>query len=70
MGILNLAMTCKTDTNSVFLHLAFFLRSGKLNEEPSKVKSILRHECIVINVCFIENKIYLSDSIITEAVYI
>ena len=47
MGIINLAMTCKTDTNSVFI-------SG--NEKATKVNSILRHECKVRNICVIDNK--------------
>lgn len=36
MGIINLAMTCKTDTNSVFIS-AIVPRSDKLNEKTSKV---------------------------------
>ena len=55
MGILNLAMTCKTDTNSVFIS-GIVPRSDKLNEKASKVNSILRHECNVRNICFIDNK--------------
>ena len=55
MGILNLAMTCKTDTNSVFIS-GIVPRSDKLNEKASKVNSILRHECNVRNICFINNK--------------
>ena len=55
MGIINLAMTCKTDTNSVFIS-AILPRSHKLNEKTSKVNSILRHECNVRNICFIDNK--------------
>ena len=55
MGILNLAATCKTDTNSVFI-LCIIPRSDKLNEKASKVNSILRHECNVRNICFIDNK--------------
>ena len=55
MGILNLAMTCKTDTNSVFI-TAIVPRSGKLNEKVSKINSILRYECNVRNICFIDNK--------------
>ena len=39
MGILNLAMTCKTDTNSVFIS-CIVSRSDKLNEKASKVNSI------------------------------
>ena len=44
IGILNLAMTCKTDTNSMFIS-GIVPRSDKLNEKDSKVNSILRHEC-------------------------
>ena len=55
MGILNLAMTCKTDTNSAFIS-GFVPRSEKLNEKTSKVNSILRHECNMRNICFINNK--------------
>ena len=55
MGILNLTMTCKTDTNSVFIS-GIVPRSDKLNEKASKVNSILRHECNVRNICFIDNK--------------
>ena len=55
MGILNLAMTWKTDTNSVFIS-GIVPRSDKLNEKASKVNSILRHECNVRNICFIDNK--------------
>ena len=55
MGILNLAMTCKTDTNSVFIS-GIVPRSDKLNEISSKVNSILRHECNVRNICFMDNK--------------
>ena len=55
MGILNLAMTRKTDTNSVFIS-GIVPRSYKLNEKASKVNSILRHECNVRNICFIDNK--------------
>ena len=55
MGILNLEMTCKTDRNSVFIS-GIVPRSDKLNEKASKVNSILRHECNVRNICFIDNK--------------
>ena len=55
MGILNLAITCKTYTNSVFIS-GIVPRSDKLNEKASKVNSILRHECNVRNICFIDNK--------------
>ena len=55
MAILNLAMTCKTDTNNVFIS-GIVPRSEKLNEKASKVNSILRHECNVRNICFIDNK--------------
>ena len=53
MGILNLAMICKKETNSVFIS-GIAARSDKLN--ASKVNSILRHECNVRNICFIDNK--------------
>ena len=55
MGILNLAMTSKTDTNSVFIS-GIVPRSGKLNEKVSKINSILRYECNVRNIFFIDNK--------------
>ena len=55
MAILNLAMTCKTDTNNVFIS-GIVPISDKLNEKLSKVNSILRHECNVRNICFIDNK--------------
>ena len=55
MAILYLAMTCKTDTNSVFLS-GIVPRSDKLNEKASKVNSIMRHECNMRNICFIDNK--------------
>ena len=55
MGILNLAITCKTDINSVFIS-DIVPRSDKLNEKASKVNSILRHECDVRNICSIDNK--------------
>ena len=55
MGILNLAMTWKTDENSVFIS-GIAPRSDRLNEKASKVNSILRHECNVRNICFIDNK--------------
>ena len=55
MEILNLAMTCKTDTNSAFPS-GIVPRSDKLNEKASKVNSILRHECNMRNICFIDNK--------------
>ena len=55
MGILNLAMTCKMDANSVFIS-GTVPRSGKCNEKASKVNSILRHKCNVRNICFIDNK--------------
>ena len=54
MGILNLAMTCKMDTNSVFIS-GIVPRSDKLNEKASKVNSILRHECNVRSTCFIDH---------------
>ena len=53
MGILS--MTCKSDTNNVFIS-GIIPRSDKLNEKPSKVNRILRHECNVRNMCFIDNK--------------
>ena len=52
MGILNIAMTCKTDTSSVFIS-GIVPISDKLNEKASEVNSILRHECNVRNICFI-----------------
>ena len=55
MAILNLAMTCKTDKNSVFIS-GIVPRADKLYEKASKVNSILRHECNVRNICFINNK--------------
>ena len=55
MGIPNLTMTCKTDTNSVFVS-GIVPRSENLNEKTSKVNSILRHECNVRSICFIDNK--------------
>ena len=55
VGILNLAMTCKTDTNSVFIS-GIVPRTDKLNEKASKVDGILRHECNEISICFIDNK--------------
>ena len=55
MGIINLAMTCKTDTNSVFIS-GINPRSDQLNEKATKVNSILRHECKVGNICVIDNK--------------
>ena len=55
MGILNLAMTCKTDKNCVFIS-GIVPGSDKLNEKDSKVNNILRHECNVRNMCLIDNK--------------
>ena len=55
MGIPNLAMTCKTGTNSVFIS-GIVPRSDKLNEKASKVNNLLRHECNVRNICFTDNK--------------
>ena len=55
MRILILAMTCKTDANSVFIS-GIVPRSDKLNEKASKVNSILRHEGNKRNICFIDNK--------------
>ena len=67
MGIFNLAMTCKTGTNSVFIS-GIVPRFDKLNEKASKVNSILRYECNVRSICFIDHK--SPDSNITAAVYI
>ena len=53
MGIPDL--TCKTDTNSVFIS-GIVPTSDKPNEKASKVNSILRRECNVRNICFIDNK--------------
>ena len=55
MAILNLAMTWKTDTNSVFTS-GIVPRSDRLNEKASKDNSILRHECNVRNTCFMDYK--------------
>ena len=55
MGILNLAMTCKTDTNRVFIS-GIVPRSDKLNEKASKENSIQRHQCNVRNTYFIDTK--------------
>ena len=52
MGILNIAMTCKTDTSSVFIS-GIVPISDKLNEKASEVSSILRHECNVRNMFYI-----------------
>ena len=52
MGVLNLTVTFKTDTNSVFIS-GVVPRSDKLNQKASKVNSILRHEYNVRNICFI-----------------
>ena len=54
-GILNLTMTYKMDTNSVFI-FSIVPKSEKLNEKASKVNSILRHVCNLKNICFIDNK--------------
>ena len=54
MGIINLAMSCKTDKISVFI-TGIVPRTGKLNEKASKVSSIMRYECNVRNICFIDN---------------
>ena len=51
MGILNLAMTCETNVNSVFIS-GIVQRPNKLNEKTLKVSSILRHECNMRNICF------------------
>ena len=55
MRILNLVMTCKMETDSVFIS-GIVPRTDKLNEKVLKVNSILRHECDVRNICFIGNK--------------
>ena len=55
VGILNLAITCKTDKNSVFIS-GIVPKTEKLNEKASKVNSIMRHECNERNICFIDNK--------------
>ena len=55
MGILNVAMTCKTDTNIFFIS-GNVPRTDKLNQKASKVNSVLRHECNVRNICFTDNK--------------
>ena len=55
MIILNLTTTCKTDTNSVFIS-GIVPRTDKLNEKASQVNIVLRHECNLRNVCFIDNK--------------
>ena len=60
MGILNLAMTCKMDKNSVFIS-GIVPGSDKFNEKASKVDIILRHECNVRNIYFIDNK-YISPT--------
>ena len=54
MGIINLAMTSKTDTNSVFIS-GIVPRSDKLNEKTSKINGILR-QYNMTNICFIDNK--------------
>ena len=43
MGILNLEMTYKTDTNRVFVS-GIVPGSGKLSEKASKLNSTLRHD--------------------------
>ena len=40
MGVINLAMTCKTDTNTVFIS-GIAPRSDNLNEKASKANSML-----------------------------
>ena len=40
MGVINLTMTCKTDTNTVFIS-GIVPRSDNLNEKASKVNSTL-----------------------------
>ena len=51
MGILNLAMTLKTDINSFFIS-GIVPRTDKLYEKTSKVNSILRHECNMRNMFY------------------
>ena len=51
MGILNLAMTWKTDTSSAFIY-GIVSRTDKGNEKSSKVNCILRHERNVRNVFY------------------
>ena len=36
--------------------VAVNVTTDKLNEKASKVKSIIKHECNVVNICFIDNK--------------
>ena len=64
MGILNLEMTYKTDTNRVFVS-GIVPGSGKLSEKASKLNSTLRHDWNVRKLFFIDNNIYLPDSIAT-----
>lgn len=54
MGVPNLAMTYKTDTNSVFIS-GIVLKSGKLNEKVSKENSI-RDINVIREICFIDKK--------------
>ena len=54
MGVPNLAMTYKTDTNSVFIS-GIVLKSGKLNEKVSKENSI-RDINVIPEICFIDKK--------------
>ena len=51
MGILNIAMTCKTEINSVFIS-GIVPRTDKLNEKASKVNSVLSYECNVRNMFY------------------
>ena len=60
MGILNLAMTCEMDKNSVFIS-GILPGSDNFNEKASKVEIILRHKCNVRNIYFIDNK-YISPT--------
>ena len=55
MGILNLTMAYKMDTNSVFIS-GIVTKSEKLNGKVSKVNSTLRHVCNLKSICFIDNK--------------
>ena len=54
IGVPNLAMTYKTDTNSVFIS-GIVLKSGKLNEKVSKENSI-RDINVIREICFIDKK--------------
>ena len=56
LGILNLAMTDTNGYKQRFYISGIVPRSDKLNEKVSKLNSILRYECKVKNVCFIDKK--------------